>query len=196
MYTLSTKYRGKGIIKSRYNLKSNNGTSDQTPNSVSDSEVIVPLNFEEINDDYHWLKKNVTPEQTVLEKWQKTFDLRKQHYQNADCNMLQDWPILAQKIGTTLVSFTIVQYLTNCSYLTLKLHNESQSFRLPLNTILLRLVLLFILLKLFLILKIKNCLISFDNCFKEKFRNLVISNIKIKYFILFICLMTIVYANE
>lgn len=102
LYALSNKYRTKGIIKSRYNLKSTVEEITQHPDVPASSDDILSLN--DMNEDYHWLKKNLTPEQTVLEKWDKTYQLRKIHYKNTNCNMLEEWPILAQKIGTTLVS--------------------------------------------------------------------------------------------
>lgn len=126
-YALSSKYRNRGLLESRYKLK-----SSKSANAEVDQEELDEYDNIVDNDqveDYHWLKRNVTPEQMVLDKWKRTFSLRREHYKNNQ-NLLEDWPILIQKLGSTLVwKFTSI-YLKSKFVMKFKVKTKIKSKKL------------------------------------------------------------------
>lgn len=105
-YAVSRKFQQRGLIKSRYNIK---------PKTVKDFVVLtapVPVVTEEVsaekvlsdNNQKAWLQINKTPEITVCEKWQQTYELRRKDILARDVNLYTEWPLLKQQIGASLVS--------------------------------------------------------------------------------------------
>lgn len=63
-------------------------------------------NLTEQNQHYIWLKNNTTPESFVTEKWSVSFDLRRYQIKRHE-DIFKLWPILKQRIGSSLVSIYI-----------------------------------------------------------------------------------------
>lgn len=78
--------------------------------------MIFILNIGEIDPEIEnhiiWLKNNISPESIVIEKWNKTFDLRKKNILagGSSKDLLENWPILKQKIATSLVILILLKH--------------------------------------------------------------------------------------
>lgn len=93
------KYREKGIIKSRYNIK-----RQKIEVSENISEEVDEIEAENLIGNQLWLKSNKQPEALVVEKWRNSFCLGVRHVkENKD--LYFEWPILKQQIGISLVRY-------------------------------------------------------------------------------------------
>lgn len=74
---------------------------------VSQGEIIISV--ENYKDDIEWLRNNNTPEILIIEKWNNTFEYRKQQYKTI--NVFEEWPILKQQLGQALVSIGVTFFM-------------------------------------------------------------------------------------
>lgn len=101
-YSLCRKYREKGIFESRYTLKRKLPTTEKLQQSEnSDNESSEPTKSE--IDSFEWLKVNKTPEGILFEKWKETYKLRRSQVMNNTRNLYENWPLLKEDIGASLV---------------------------------------------------------------------------------------------
>lgn len=102
------KYREKGVIESRYQLKRQKknhiNNSENIENPEKDQETEDTEIFDNQIGNQLWLKSNKQPEALVVEKWRSTFDLRLKHIRD-EKDIFFEWPILKQQIGISLVRF-------------------------------------------------------------------------------------------
>lgn len=105
-YAVSRKYQKRGLIRSRYKL--NNNKTKQIVLSTSVPVVVLTeeQRVEKIKTDNNnkaWLKVNKTPEVTVSQNWQLTYEVRRADIIGNCGSLYVDWPLLKQQIGASLV---------------------------------------------------------------------------------------------
>lgn len=66
-------------------------------------------------DDLTWLKFNTEPWSTVLEKWNKTYDLRRPFQNQIETvnDFIKEWPVLSDLRAEALVRYHYYYYSLN-----------------------------------------------------------------------------------
>ncbi|XP_055387992.1 uncharacterized protein LOC129616394 [Condylostylus longicornis] len=105
-YNLCKKLQKEGIVKSRYQRKRKfdiNASEELDLTNLVDEQSIT--NNPELENHHIWLKNNFFPDNIVVEKWNLTFNLRRQDVLNKgnSQDFFVKWPILTQQIAVSLI---------------------------------------------------------------------------------------------
>lgn len=106
-YALCRKYQAKGIVESRYTLKKKLPATEKLNQSaeLSNNDLTEPTKSE--IDACEWLKWNKTPKPIVIKKWMETYKLRRFQINESNANLYENWPLIKEEIGASLVIFKI-----------------------------------------------------------------------------------------
>lgn len=89
------------MVESRYNLKRKLSKVDKPIISNDNDASHGPTKYE--TEAFEWLKFNKSPEPTVYKKWGETYKLRRKQIDESNAKLYDNWPLLKQNIGASLV---------------------------------------------------------------------------------------------
>lgn len=99
------------MVESRYNLKRKLSTVDKP--------VVLNASHEPTKNETEaceWLKFNKSPGPTVFKKWGETYNIRRKQIVESEEKLYDNWPLLRNNIGSSLVIDLIIEKKTSCLY--------------------------------------------------------------------------------